>query len=37
MGLDDLYPFTLARPVLEKLEFVHHRVHESAAAVAGTA
>jgi hypothetical protein len=36
MGLDDLYPFTLARPVLEKLEFVHHRVHESAAAVAGT-
>jgi hypothetical protein len=28
MGRDDLYPFTLAPPVIEKLEFVHDRVHE---------
>ncbi len=28
MGRDDLYPFTLAQPVIEKLEFVHERVHE---------
>jgi hypothetical protein len=30
MGLDDLYPFTLAGPVIEKLRFVHHRVQEHA-------
>jgi hypothetical protein len=30
MGLDDLYPFTLAEPVIEKLRFVHGRVHEHA-------
>jgi hypothetical protein len=30
MGQDDLYPFTLAKPVIDKLEFVHRRVHESA-------
>jgi hypothetical protein len=27
MGADDLYPFTLAPMVIEKLEFVHDRVH----------
>lgn len=27
MGRDDLYPFTLAPPVIEKLRFVHDRVH----------
>jgi hypothetical protein len=26
MGHDDLYPFTLAAPVIEKLDFVHRRV-----------
>jgi hypothetical protein len=26
MGHDDLYPFTLAQPVIEKLDFVHRRV-----------
>ena len=26
MGRDDLYPFTLAAPVIDKLEFVHERV-----------
>jgi hypothetical protein len=26
MGRDDLYPFTLAAPVIEKLSFVHERV-----------
>ncbi|HEY5188415.1 MAG TPA: putative zinc-binding metallopeptidase [Solirubrobacteraceae bacterium] len=26
MGHDDLYPFTLAAPVVEKLDFVHRRV-----------
>jgi len=26
MGREDLYPFTLAAPVLEKLAFVHERV-----------
>jgi hypothetical protein len=31
MGRDDLYPFTLAQPVIDKLEFVHRRVRESAA------
>ncbi|HET9104558.1 MAG TPA: putative zinc-binding metallopeptidase [Solirubrobacteraceae bacterium] len=34
MGLDDLYPFTLAQPVIDKLEFVHRRVR-AAALVAG--
>jgi hypothetical protein len=28
MGLDDLYPFTLAEAVIEKLRFVHGRVQE---------
>lgn len=28
MGLDDLYPFTLAEPVIAKLRFVHGRVQE---------
>jgi hypothetical protein len=32
MGRDDLYPFTLAPPVIAKLEFVHQRVHEATAA-----
>ncbi len=32
MGRDDLYPFTLAPPVIEKLRFVHDRVHEVARA-----
>jgi hypothetical protein len=31
MGLDDLYPFTLATPVIDKLEFVHERVQEASA------
>jgi hypothetical protein len=31
MGLDDLYPFTLAAVVLHKLEFVHERVREASA------
>jgi hypothetical protein len=31
MGRDDLYPFTLAQPVIDKLEFVHHKVHDAAA------
>jgi hypothetical protein len=31
MGRDDLYPFTLAQPVIDKLEFVHRRVQDSAA------
>jgi hypothetical protein len=35
MGRDDLYPFTLAQPVIEKLEFVHHRVQESPAPPVG--
>jgi hypothetical protein len=26
MGRDDLYPFTLAAPVIAKLEFVHDRL-----------
>jgi hypothetical protein len=30
MGLDDLYPFTLAEAVIEKLRFVHGRVQEHA-------
>ena len=30
MGLDDLYPFTLAEPVIEKLRFVHGRVQKYA-------
>ena len=30
MGSDDLYPFTLAQPVIEKLEFVHRRVRIAA-------
>jgi hypothetical protein len=35
MGRDDLYPFTLAQPVIEKLDFVHQRVRiATAAAVA---
>jgi hypothetical protein len=29
LGRDDLYPFTLAQPVIEKLEFVHERVHQA--------
>jgi hypothetical protein len=29
MGLDDLYPFTLAPTVIEKLGFVHDRVREA--------
>ena len=28
MGRDDLYPFTLAPPVIEKLRFVHERVYK---------
>ena len=32
MGSDDLYPFTLAPKVIEKLEFVHARVHDAGAA-----
>jgi hypothetical protein len=34
MGRDDLYPFTLAAPVLEKLRFVHERVQAATAALA---
>jgi hypothetical protein len=30
MGLEDLYAFTLAEPVIEKLRFVHGRVQEHA-------
>ena len=30
MGRDDLYPFTLAPPVIEKLDFVHRRVQAGA-------
>lgn len=30
MGSGDLYPFTLAAAVNEKLEFVHRRVTEAA-------
>jgi hypothetical protein len=26
MGRDDLYPFTLAQPVIDKLQFVHECV-----------
>jgi len=36
MGSDDLYPFTLAEPVIEKLRFVHHHV-QAAAPVAAAA
>jgi hypothetical protein len=32
MGRDDLYPFTLAGPVIEKLSFVHERVLAAAGA-----
>ncbi|HEX3830901.1 MAG TPA: putative zinc-binding metallopeptidase [Solirubrobacteraceae bacterium] len=35
MGLDDLYPFTLAEPVIEKLRFVHGRVQQYARPLAG--
>jgi hypothetical protein len=31
MGSGDLYPFTLTPPVIEKLRFVHDRVHDAAA------
>jgi hypothetical protein len=34
MGRDDLYPFTLPQPVIDKLRFVHDRVQAAAAAVA---
>jgi hypothetical protein len=34
MGRDDLYPFVLPEPVIEKLRFVHERVHDVAAAPA---
>ncbi len=34
MGSDDLYPFTLAQPVIEKLDFVHRRVRIATAAAA---
>ena len=37
MGSDDLYPFTLAQPVIEKLDFVHRRVRIATAAAAVTA
>jgi hypothetical protein len=30
MGRDDLYPFTLAPPVIEKLSFVHERALDTA-------
>ncbi len=33
-GSDDLYPFTLAQPVIEKLDFVHRRVRTATAAAA---
>jgi hypothetical protein len=29
MGRDDLYPFTLAEPVIDKLRFVHARVQQA--------
>jgi hypothetical protein len=32
MGRDDLYPFTLPQPVIDKLRFVHDRVHAAAVA-----
>lgn len=32
MGSDDLYPFTLAQPVIEKLDFVHRCVRTAATA-----
>jgi hypothetical protein len=35
MGRDDLYPFTLAPPVMAKLEYVHERVHAAGQAAAG--
>ncbi len=35
MGSDDLYPFTLAEPVIDKLQFVHDRVHAAARAQVG--
>jgi hypothetical protein len=35
MGLDDLYPFTLAEPVIDKLRFVHDRVQAAAPAPVG--
>jgi hypothetical protein len=35
MGRDDLYPFTLATPVIDKLRFVHDRVQEAAVAPVG--
>jgi hypothetical protein len=31
MGRDDLYPFTLAEPVVDKLQFVHERVQAAGA------
>jgi hypothetical protein len=35
MGLDDLCPFTLAEPVIEKLRFVHRPVQEYARPLVG--
>ncbi len=35
MGREDLYPFTLAPPVVEKLKFVHERVQEARSAHEG--
>jgi hypothetical protein len=35
MGLDDLYPFTLAEPVIEKLRFVHGCVQKYARPLVG--
>jgi hypothetical protein len=32
MGYDDLYPFVLARPVIEKLTFVDELVHTASVA-----
>ncbi len=32
MGKDDLYPFVLRAPVIEKLAYVHERVHDISAA-----
>jgi hypothetical protein len=37
MGSDDLYPFTLAQPVIEKLDFVHRRVRIATADAVATA
>lgn len=37
MGLDDLYPFTLAQPVIDKLDFVHGCVRTASAAVGARA